>query len=135
VTRATPSVVLYLSLVFFSGALVGTFGHRLYSAKTVVAEKEKQSRKPEDVRQRYLKEYETRLKLNSDQMQKLVVILDQSKTRFKATHDRMDPEMKQIMEDQRNAIRAMLLVDQKPEYEKMLEERERRRKQGGGPPR
>jgi hypothetical protein len=135
VTRATPSVVLYLSLVFFSGALVGTFGHRLYSAKSVVAEKEKQSRKPEEIRQRYLKEYETRLKLNSDQMQKLVVILDQSRARFKSAHDRMDPEMKQIMEDQRSAIRGILLADQMPEYEKMLEERERRRKQGGGPPR
>jgi hypothetical protein len=130
VKPSTPTVVLYLSLVFFSGALVGGFGHRLFTEKSVIAAKS-ESKKPEDIRQRYMKEYETRLRLNSDQMQKLVAILDHSKARFKAAHDRMDPEMKEIMEEQRNAIRAMLLADQKPEYEKMLEERERRRK---GPP-
>lgn len=129
--RTSPTVVLYLSLVFFSGALVGGFGHRLYSAKSVIAGKA-ESRKPEDVRQRYLKEYETRLKLNSDQMQRLVAILDHSKARFKAAHDRMDPEMKEIMEEQRNAIRAILGADQKPEYEQILQERELRRKQNSG---
>jgi len=131
VKRSSPTVVLYLSLVFLSGALVGVFGHRLYSAGTVISASKSESRRPEDVRQRYLREYETRLKLNADQMQKLVSILDHSKARFKSAHDRMDPEMKEIMEEQRNSIRAMLQDTQKPEYEKMLAERELRRKQGG----
>jgi hypothetical protein len=131
VKRTSPTVVLYLSLVFLSGALVGGFGHRLYSAKSVLSATKAESRKPEDIRQRYLKEYETRLHLNAEQLQKLVAILDHSKARFRSAHDRMDPEMKEIMEEQRNAIRAMLLDTQKPEYEKMLAERELRRKQGG----
>lgn len=121
-------VPLYLLLVFGSGALVGAFGYRLYSANTVNAE-QSQRKSPEALRQRYLKDYESRLKLNSDQMQKLVVILDEAKAKYKATHDSIDPEMKRIAAQQRERINAMLDDTQRVEYAKMLEERERRRKQ------
>jgi hypothetical protein len=67
-------------------------------------------------------------------MQKLVVILDESKARYKAARDRIDPEMKQIQQDQRDKIRQMLNDTQKAEYEKMLAERERQRKETGRGP-
>ncbi|MBL8179476.1 MAG: hypothetical protein JNK48_32655 [Bryobacterales bacterium] len=129
--RSNPMVVLYLLLVFGSGALVGAFGHRLYSAKTVTAT-QGDRRTPEALRQKYLKDYESRLKLNSDQMQKLVVILDETKARYKATHDSIDPQMKRIAAEQRERINSMLTEEQKVEYAKMLEERDRRRKQSAG---
>lgn len=124
-------VALYLLLVFGSGALVGAFGFRLYSANTVNAE-QSQKKSPEALRQRYLKEYESRLKLNPDQMQKLVVILDETKAKYKAAHDSIDPEMKRIAAEQRERINAMLDQTQRVEYVKMLEDRERRRKQSSG---
>ncbi|MBS1825352.1 MAG: hypothetical protein JST93_08535 [Acidobacteria bacterium] len=128
VKRSNPMVPLYLLLVFGSGALVGAFGYRLYSANTVNAE-QSQKKSPEALRQRYLKDYESRLKLNPDQMQKLVVILDETRAKYKATHDSIDPEMKRIAAEQRERINAMLDDTQRVEYGKMLEERERRRKQ------
>ena len=131
VKRSNPMVPLYLLLVFGSGALVGAFGYRLYSANTVNAE-QSQKKSPEALRQRYLKEYESRLKLNSDQSQKLVVILDETRAKYKAAHDSIDPEMKRIAADQRERINAMLNDTQRAEYAKMLEERERRRKQSSG---
>ena len=131
VKRSNPMVPLYLLLVFGSGALVGAFGYRLYSANTVNAE-QSQRKSPEALRQRYLKEYESRLKLNPGQMQKLVVILDETKAKDKATHDSIDPEMKRIAAEQRERINAMLDETQRVEYVKMLEDRERRRKQSSG---
>lgn len=131
VKRSNPMVPLYLLLVFGSGALVGGFGYRLYSANTVNAE-QTQKKSPEALRQRYLKEYESRLKLNPGQMQKLVVILDDAKAKYKSAHDTIDPEMKRIAAEQRQRITSMLDDTQRAEYAKMLEERERRRKQSSG---
>ncbi len=128
VKRSSPVVALYLLLVFGSGAVVGAFGHRLYSAKTVSAE-QRERRSPEALRQKYLKDYESRLKLNAEQMKQLVVILDETKAKYKAAHDTIGPEMKRIGAEQRERINAMLSDAQKVEYAKMLEEREQRRKQ------
>lgn len=131
VKRSNPTVALYLMLVFGSGALVGAFGHRLYSAKSVTAS-QNEKRSPEALRQKYLKDYESRLNLNAEQMQKLVVILDDTKAKYKATHDTIDPQMKRIASEQRERINAMLTEGQRVEYAKWLEERERRRKQPSG---
>lgn len=131
VKRSNPTVALYLLLVFGSGALVGAFGHRLYSAKTVTAG-QNEKRSPEALRQKYLKDYESRLSLNADQMQKLVVILDDTKAKYKATHDTIDPQMKRIAAEQRERINAMLNEGQRVEYAKWLDEREKRRKQSSG---
>ena len=128
VKRSNSTVALYLLLVFGSGALVGAFGHRLYSAKTVTAG-QNEKRSPEALRQKYLKDYESRLKLDAGQMQKLVIILDDTKAKYKATHDTIDPQMKRIAAEQRERINAMLSEEQKSEYTKWLEERESRRKQ------
>jgi exonuclease III len=118
-------VAVYLGLVFLSGAVVGAFGHRLYSVKTVSAG---QKRSHDDYRTRYLKDMQSRLKLDQKQVGQLVVILDESRGRYKVARDRIDPEMKQIQNEQRDQIRGMLSEPQKAEYEKMLQERDRRQK-------
>lgn len=120
-------VGLYLLLVFLSGALVGAFGYRLYSANSVSAKANHES-----YRKIYLNEMQTRLKLTPAQLSNLVFILDETKARFKAARDRMDPEMKQIQHEQRNKIRDMLQPAQKAEYEKMLEERAKKQKATSG---
>jgi uncharacterized membrane protein len=134
--RSTPTIGLYLLLVFISGAVVGGFGHRLYSTKSVGASSRTTTNNSDGWRERYLKEMNSRLQLTSEQTQRLVVILDESKARYKSVRDRMDPEMKQIQQEQRNLVRQMLSPEQRPEYEKMLEERERlsreRGPRGGG---
>lgn len=122
--RSGPVVGLSLMLVFLSGALVGAFAHRLYSARTVSA------KGPDAYRQRYLNEMQTRLKLDPAQMEALVKILDESKDRYKQARERIDPEMKQIQREQRDKIRAILSPDQKIEYERLLEEKDKRRREG-----
>jgi hypothetical protein len=119
--------------VFASGAGVGAFGHRLFTTQSVPPERK--SFNHEAARQKYLDDFRTRLKLSDVQVAKLVVILDDAKARFKQARDKMDPEMKQIQEDQRNRTREMLNPDQRAEYEKMLIERDRKRRDyQPGPP-
>ncbi|HUQ94825.1 MAG TPA: hypothetical protein VM120_24310 [Bryobacteraceae bacterium] len=123
--RSSLMVGVYLLLVFVSGALVGAFGHRLYSANAVSA---KNPGGHEAFRKRYVSEMETRLKLDQDQLRKFISILDESKDRYRVTRDRIEPALKQIQLEHRANIRAILRPEQVAEYEKMLEEREKRRK-------
>lgn len=122
--RSGPIVGAYLLIVFLSGAVVGVFGHRLYSAKTVAATNE--SRRHQSYRERYLRDMETRLRLDAEQKTKLIQILDEFKGRFDAARRKVDPEMKMILEEQRGRIRQMLRPEQQSEYEKMILERERK---------
>jgi Spy/CpxP family protein refolding chaperone len=125
------NIVLYVGLIFLSGALVGVFGHRLYTVNTVSA---KATRNPDDWRKRFVAEMETRLKLNSNQMSQLNGILDETRSRFHEVHEKYRPEMDSIREQQHGKIRSMLDEVQRSEFEKMRIERERNAKKGGGGP-
>ncbi len=129
----------YLLLVFLSGALVGAFGFRLYSAKSVSADaaKPKPKNSHEAMRQRYMRDMENRLKLDERQKLDLVKVLDEFRGRYKTARDKIEPEMKQIQSEQRDKIRLLLREEQKSEYNKMLEEMDRKRREdssgkGGG---
>jgi hypothetical protein len=123
-----------MGIVFLSGTLVGAVGHMLYSTKTVSAKAARPKLSHEDARKRYVTEMETRLTLSSDQKQQLIGILDEFRAMYKDTHARIEPEMKRIQEAQRNKIRGMLSDTQRAEYEKLLEEKDRKRRSGDRPP-
>jgi DNA anti-recombination protein RmuC len=133
------SITLYAALIFCSGALVGVFGHRLYTVNAVDA---KTTRNPDEWRKRYVTEMQTRLKLSSDQVQKLNRILDETRERFHAARERMRPEMDAIRRQQIAEIQGILDPAQRAEYDKMREERDQNMKKGspgrgpgqGGPP-
>lgn len=116
--RSKLSVVLYLLLVFLSGAVVGALAHRLY-VREDVAPRPRPS--PEEFRRRYMEEMRARLKLSDEQVKQIDIILDE-------TRDRYRTQMRAIQEEQSARIRAVLNPDQRSEYEKMRQEREERRK-------
>lgn len=118
------SIILYVGLIFASGVLVGVFGQRLYTVNTTVKAKGQQP-KPDEWRKRYMGEMQSRLKLRSEQMSKLNSILDETRARFHEVRERSKPELDAIRAQQIEKIRAMLDDSQKPEYDKMREERER----------
>jgi hypothetical protein len=123
--KSNWSVAIYLFLVFASGVLVGGFGHRLYSAKSVTATVRPLG--PEDYRKKYVAEARSRLELNPDQVQRLNEIMDLTGARFRELHERNRPERRQIHEEQVEMINAILSPDQQREYAKMREEREQER--------
>jgi len=122
------SALIYLTLVFLSGVVVGVLGYRFYTVQTVTARNRPPN--PEEMRRQYVEDLRTRLNLRPDQLQRLTEILEATGKRFHEMRKKWGPEMRAIQEDQANSIRAMLDEAQRAEYEKMRAERERRRQRG-----
>jgi len=125
--RSNLSLLLSLILVFGSGVVAGALGHRYYSLNTARASNPR-PRTPEEFRQAYLNEMKTRLKLSEAQTQKLDEILDETRNKFRDLREKQRPEMKAIQDDQRAQINAMLTPAQQTEYDRMVKEREERKK-------
>jgi hypothetical protein len=129
------TIALYMGLVFVCGAVVGAFGHRLYTISGVSANAT--PRNPEEFRKRFQADLKARLHLDDDQLTKLSAILDDTRRQYRATRATIEPEMRKIREDQQQKINALLSPDQQAEWQKILEERARNRqnkKRGGLPP-
>lgn len=125
--RSSLTVALSMLAVFLSGALVGAFGHRLYAVRSVSAVVPPAKPSPEDWRRREVNELRTRLNLEQTQVSRLDEILDHTRDRFQSMRERTRPEAEQIRQDQRSDIRAILNDSQRLEYEKILQERDKKR--------
>ena len=104
--RSNLSLILYLSLVFISGLLVGGLGYRLYTteatAKAIVTENQRPS--PEAWRTRYVAAMTERLELSDDQLLQLNAILDEVKVQYEVleseAHDAFRPQRREIRDQQ-----------------------------------
>ena len=129
--RLTLPFWLYGLLIFSGGAAVGALGHRLYSASSVTATAGPP--KPDEWRQRFVGEMKTRVRLDNSQMDRLNVILDESKELFDQVRSKYRPEMKAIYDAQVQRINDILSEEQRGEYAKIREEqRIAREKEKGG---
>ncbi len=125
--RQGVTAVIYLALVFLSGALVGGFGHRLYTQGTVSAGS-KSGRSTDEYRKRYIGEMRSRLKLDEAQVAKLTEVLDSTRLQYKKFNEAHKAELGGIQNDQVAKVNALLSDSQRLEYEKMRAEREKNRK-------
>ncbi|MBS1832672.1 MAG: hypothetical protein JST65_08165 [Acidobacteria bacterium] len=123
-TLSRRATVLYSLLVFASGSLLGALTHRLYMVSTVSATARPGT--PDEWRQKYMAEMQSRLKLNEQQILKLNIYLDETRSRVREVQAKAKPEIEQIKKEQREKIKVMLDPAQKTEYEKLLEERAKR---------
>lgn len=110
-------------LLFACGAAVGALAIHLYEGRTVIA------KGPEDVRQHYVNEMQSRLKLTPAQLQQLEVILDDTKAKVKTVRDTYHPQMLKIKQEQISRVKSILAPNQIPAYEQLVAERERRAKE------
>ena len=127
--KSRTSAVLYLFLVFLSGALVGTFAYRLYSMKTVSAGALPARPTPEEARRHYVQDLSTRTKMDADQIQKLNAILDETHNSFDQLHSKLRAEGQAIQNHQVEEINALLRPDQKDAYAAFRADREKLRQQ------
>lgn len=111
---------LYGLLIFSGGAAVGALGHRLYSASSVTATAG--PLRPDEWRKRFVGEMKTRVELDDSQMDRLNVILDESKQLFDQVRSKYHPEMKAIYDAQVQRINDILTEKQRAEYAKIREE-------------
>jgi len=129
------TVALYMALVFACGGVVGAFAHRLYTVSGVSANAFQ--RNPEEFRKRYMADMKARLQLTDDQAAKLGAIMDDTRAQFRDVRKKIEPEMEKIRDDQRQKISELLSPSQQAEWQKIVEERQRRRegkKSREGPP-
>ncbi len=122
--RSSLITSFYVLLVFASGSVVGAFAHRLWNPIPVSTA----PKTPEEYRKKYCDEMKTRLQLTNDQLTLLNTILDETRARYRELNERNKPAMKVIHDDQVTRIRALLTDQQRPEYEKMMQEREAKRR-------
>jgi hypothetical protein len=124
------TVALYMALVFACGGVVGAFAHRLYTVSGVSANVAQ--RNPEEFRKRFMADMKARLQLTDDQAGKLGAIMDDTRARFRDVREKFEPEMQKIREDQRQRISELLSPGQQTEWQKIVEERQRRRESKKG---
>jgi hypothetical protein len=124
--RWNPPIALYLFLVFISGAVVGALGYRTYKPPSASSNARVS---PEEFRRQYLLEIKSRVNLNDDQLQKVNAILDETRTRFHDARDKHNEIVKQIGEEQRSKMKAILTSEQIPKAEQFWQDRDLRNKQ------
>lgn len=126
--RSPLAAILYALLVFVSGAVVGVFAYRLYTARSVSASANlPPGPRPADYRKKYVDEMTSRLQLSKDQVNQLGSILDNTRTRFQEEHQRSRQQLTLIHNDQVQQIKEILKPDQIPAYDKYRVEREKER--------
>jgi len=119
-------IALYLFLVFVSGVVVGALGYRTYKPPTASSNS---PLSPEDARRQYIQEMQARANLTDDQLQQVNAILDETRSRFHEARDKHNQIVKEIGEQQRTKVRAILTAEQLPKVEQLWQERDLRAKQ------
>ena len=125
--RSGLAATLYVVLVFLSGAVVGIFGYRLYTARTVIANVVAQKPAAAEYRKKYVADITSRVGLSAEQVNQLGAILDETRNRYKEEHDRSKQQLAQIHDDQVQKIHEILSPAQASEYDKFRAEREKER--------
>lgn len=124
--RGNLPIALYLFIVFVSGAVVGALGYRTYKPPSASSNARVS---PEEFRRQYLQEIKTRVDLTDDQLQKVNAILDETRSRFHDAREKHNEVVKQIGEEQRAKVRALLAPEQLPKVEEFWRDRDLRTKQ------
>jgi hypothetical protein len=119
-TRNRWTAIFFAVLLFGCGVVCGVLAQRYLSAAVV------NTRTAEDFRHRYVSEMKSKLKLTQDQINRLEVILDETKAQYKAVRDESRPAMLKIKEEQIRRVKSILTPEQVPAYEELVAERERK---------
>ncbi|MBI3651849.1 MAG: hypothetical protein HY231_12585 [Acidobacteria bacterium] len=125
--KARLMVLSIFVIGFTAGALSMNLYQRLYPATPP------KSGKPQEV---IIKKMDTRLSLNAEQEARIKSILDETFEQYGEVRKEMEPKFKEyeprfkeIRQKSRDRIRAELTDKQLPEFEKMIEEDDKRREE------
>jgi hypothetical protein len=128
--KSRLSAAVYLTLIFLSGALVGSLSYRLYAVNTVTAVNgggRPPRLNPEEARRHYMDEIRTKVKLDDDQVRQVNQVLDETRAQFDQVRRKMNAEGRAIYDLQGEKIAAILRDDQKPLFSAFRAERELQR--------
>ncbi len=120
--------ILSMGAVFALGAIIGaSSGGILVSRNATSAHLPAHKSKPAVV-----EKFKARLKLSAEQTRQMEILLDETQYEFRQLHLAVKPQFEEIRQEMRSAIRQVLNDEQKREYEAMIRERDRRKKNQEG---
>lgn len=122
------TAALYLSLVFLAGAAVGFAASQFYAARVANAN-EAEAPTAAQYRKNLVASLDQDLHLDDDQVSEILQIIDDIGERWYQVRDAMEPEFEAIRQERAERIMAVLSPEQRLAYEKILEERRRRREE------
>lgn len=118
--------------IFIIGFTAGALSMNLYE-RLMNTSKDKHGKPPDFI----IKKMDQRLSLNSEQEVRIKSILDETFVQYGEIRKSMEPKLKEfdpqfteVRRKSRERIRAELSESQLPEFEKLLEEEDKRREEG-----
>ncbi|MCZ2157277.1 MAG: hypothetical protein LC114_25840 [Bryobacterales bacterium] len=132
------TILIWLLVVFASGAAVGAAAFRYFAAADTMPEARENRKTPsrEQLRQEYLGRLRERVGVSEEQLSQIVNILDQVRKTSDEKRAVFDADMKRLQDDARQKINALMTPEQLARYEAWRQERraerEKREKERGG---
>ena len=117
--------LLALASVCLAGAALGAAGVYSYTARGGPG----RHLAPAEYRTRLLNHLTEDLELDIEQREQIAAILDEIGERYQSVREAIEPELEAIRRQRADRIMSVLYEDQQVKYEKILEERRRRREQ------
>ena len=128
-TRPSKSTAaFYLTLVFVAGAAFGFASSQFYTARVAEAD-EASFQTAADYRKNLVASLDHDLGLDDDQVSEILQILDDVGDRWYQVRDAMEPEFEAIRQERAARIMSVLNPSQRLTYEKLLDDRRRRREE------
>jgi Spy/CpxP family protein refolding chaperone len=128
--RGSRKAVLLVGLVFVLGIALGSLGTYAVTTRVLAARPQTGPRSAAVAVAQYTRD----LNLNPDQQKQIQAILSDTRSRYAALHDKLDPEYEQVRQEGRERVREVLTPEQRPKFEDLLrrmdEDRKRRQAEG-----
>lgn len=117
--------LLALASVCLAGAALGAAGVYSFTVRGGPG----RNLAPAEYRTRLLNHLTEDLELDIEQREQIAAILDEIGERYQSVREAIEPELEAIRRQRADRIMSVLYEDQQVKYEKILEERRRRREQ------
>ena len=122
-SKSKSRAILALASVCLAGAVLGAVGAYSYSVRGGQG----RSLAPAEYRMRLLNHLTEDLELDMEQREQITTILEEIGERYQSVREAIEPELEAIRRQRADRIMSVLYADQQAKYEKILEERRRRR--------
>ena len=103
-------------VVFLLGALLGGVGNHVWGERVWG----KQTISSQPTKGTIVRDLTNQLQLTPDQQKQLGVIVDDTRTQWRALYTTIEPRHEEIRQQSRDRIRAILTPDQKPKFEEFM---------------
>ncbi|MCC6264245.1 MAG: hypothetical protein IT169_11755 [Bryobacterales bacterium] len=121
------TVLLWLLIVFVSGSAVGAAGYRYFAAPEDAPREDRKPPSREQIRQEYRAKLRERVGVSEEQLAQITSILDEAKSASDAKRGAFEAELREIQNQTRERMRAVMTDEQRSRYDAWREERRRER--------